>query len=223
MFPLGKCAMPWNIKVSYRYLRIPCLRYTTIGRPWPKLINLCTNVALITQHSLHFCRLERNVISCMANRIKTTSKYQVKVWYFKQITTLAITSVLWHEGRSVHKSIHVGHVRVSEHIRWAVHNVTMYFMSALPLTSCQIRKSAGCACAGNTGNVFPPPQFRYPDMHHGMCVTHVPWCMPGSLNCIFIWNWRRGKRSRHSRRMRNPQVYASGRGPIAAIKCIMNV
>ena len=20
-----------------------------------------------------------------------------------------------------------------------------------------------------------------PDMHHGTCVTHVPWCMPGSL------------------------------------------
>ena len=20
-----------------------------------------------------------------------------------------------------------------------------------------------------------------PDMYHGMCVTHVPWCMPGSL------------------------------------------
>ena len=22
-----------------------------------------------------------------------------------------------------------------------------------------------------------------PDMHHGSCVTHVPWCMSGSLNC----------------------------------------
>ena len=22
-----------------------------------------------------------------------------------------------------------------------------------------------------------------PDMHHGTCVTHVPWCMSASLNC----------------------------------------
>ena len=26
------------------------------------------------------------------------------------------------------------------------------------------------------------PLVSDPDMHHGTCVTHVPWCMPGSLN-----------------------------------------
>ena len=25
------------------------------------------------------------------------------------------------------------------------------------------------------------PHVNYPDMHHGTCVTHVPWCMSGSL------------------------------------------
>ena len=25
------------------------------------------------------------------------------------------------------------------------------------------------------------PLFSDPDMHHGTCVTHVPWCMSGSL------------------------------------------
>ena len=50
-----------------------------------------------------------------------------------------------------------------------------------PWASCQIRKIAGCACAGNAGNVFPPPaRVSDPDMHHGRCVTHVPWCMQGS-------------------------------------------
>ena len=55
--------------------------------------------------------------------------------------------------------------------------------------SCQIRKIAGCACAGNAGNVFPThrlqrkPLVSDPDMHHGTCVTHVPWCMSGSLTC----------------------------------------
>ena len=55
--------------------------------------------------------------------------------------------------------------------------------------SYQIRKIAGCACAGNAGNVFPRRRFQRkslvndPDMHHGTCVTHVPWCMSGSFTC----------------------------------------
>ena len=55
--------------------------------------------------------------------------------------------------------------------------------------SYQIRKIAGCACAGNVGIIFPHPRFQRkplvsdPDMHHGTCVTHVPWCMSGSLTC----------------------------------------
>ena len=59
----------------------------------------------------------------------------------------------------------------------------------VPWASYQIRKIAGCACAGNAGNVFPRRRFLReplvsdPGMHHGTCVTHVPWCMPGSLTC----------------------------------------
>ena len=55
--------------------------------------------------------------------------------------------------------------------------------------SYQIRKIAGRACAGNAGNVFPRRRFQRkplvsdPGMHHGTCVTHVPWCMSGSLTC----------------------------------------
>ena len=70
---------------------------------------------------------------------------------------------------------------------------------------------------GMPGTSFPPPQIRDPDMHHGTCVTHVPWCMPGSLNCVFLWSWWRGKRSRHSRRMRNPQFYVSGKRPMRSM------
>ena len=32
------------------------------------------------------------------------------------------------------------------------------------------------------------------DMHHGTCVTHVPWCMPGSLTSGFLWSRWRGKK-----------------------------
>ena len=60
---------------------------------------------------------------------------------------------------------------------------------SIPWASYQIRKIAGCACAGNAGNVSPRRRFQRkplvsdPGMHHGTCVTHVPWCMSGSLTC----------------------------------------
>ena len=82
--------------------------------------------------------------------------------------------------------------------------------------SCQIRKIAGCACAGNAGNVLPQPGVSDPDMHHGKCATHVSWCMPGPLTSSYLWSWWRGKRSRHSRCMRNPQFYVSRKRPIEA-------
>ena len=70
-----------------------------------------------------------------------------------------------------------------------------------------------------------PPRVSDPDMHHGTCVTHVSWCMSGSLISGFPWGRRRrktvslevgdgGKRSRHSRRMREPQFYVSGKRPM---------
>ena len=61
---------------------------------------------------------------------------------------------------------------------------------------------------------FSPPRVSNPDMHHGSCVTHVPWCMPEWLTGSFLWSRWRGKRSRHSRRMHNPQFYVSGKRPM---------
>ena len=48
-------------------------------------------------------------------------------------------------------------------------------------------------CGRNAGNVSPPPKASDPDMHHGTCVTHAPWCMTGSLTSGFLWSPRRGK------------------------------
>ena len=59
----------------------------------------------------------------------------------------------------------------------------------IPWASYQIRKTVGCAWAGNAGNASPRRWFKRkplvsdPGMHHGTCVTHVPWCIPGSLTC----------------------------------------
>ena len=68
-------------------------------------------------------------------------------------------------------------------------NVKQRDVITRPWASYQIRKIAGCACARNAGNVFPHCRFQRkplvsdPGMHHGTCVTHVPWCMSGSLTC----------------------------------------
>ena len=36
---------------------------------------------------------------------------------------------------------------------------------------------------------FSPPHLVSDlDMHHGTCVTHVPWCMTGSLTSGFLWS-----------------------------------
>ena len=72
-----------------------------------------------------------------------------------------------------------------------------------------------------TTNVFPLPGnagFVSPATvgtvgHASTCVTHVPWCMPWSLTSGFLWSLWRGKRSRNSQRMHNPQFYVCVRGP----------
>ena len=87
---------------------------------------------------------------------------------------------------------------------------------ALAWASCQIRKIAGAHARGMPGTFSPSPQVSDFDMHHGTCVTHVPWCMAGSLTSGFLWKRRRGKLSRLSRRMRNLQFYVSGKRPIEA-------
>ena len=59
--------------------------------------------------------------------------------------------------------------------------------------SYQIRKIAGARVPRMLGTFFPPPRVCDPDMHHGTCVTHVPWYMPWSLTIGFLWSRRRGK------------------------------
>ena len=84
-----------------------------------------------------------------------------------------------------------------------------------PWASYQLRKIAGCACAGNVGSVFPrrrfqrKPQVSDPSMHHGTCV-HARAVMHGG---IAYPRWR-GKRSRHSRRTRTRNFTYLARGPL---------
>ena len=66
-----------------------------------------------------------------------------------------------------------------------------------------------------TGTFSTQPPVSDPNMHHGTCVMHLLLCMPGALTSGFLWSRWRGKRSRHSWRMRNPQFYVSGERPMA--------
>ena len=66
-------------------------------------------------------------------------------------------------------------------------------MGMIAWASCQIRKIAGAHAPGMPGTFPPSPQVGDPGMHHGTCVTHVPWCMPRSLTSSFLWNRRRAK------------------------------
>ena len=69
------------------------------------------------------------------------------------------------------------------------------------------------AHAPGISGTFSPP-LSDPDMYHGTCVTSVAWCMSGSLPSSCLWSRWRGKLSRYSRRMRNPQFYVSGKRPM---------
>ena len=75
---------------------------------------------------------------------------------------------------------------------------------------------------GMPGTFSPPPRVSNPDMHHGTSVTHMPWCMPGSLTSGFLWSRWQGKPSQHSLRMRNLQFYVSGKRPIEVTKWMAN-
>ena len=72
--------------------------------------------------------------------------------------------------------------------------VLLTIIHMAPWTSCQIHKLRVAHAPGMPGTFSPPPRVSDPDMHHGTCVTHTTWCMPGSLDSDFIWNRWRGKR-----------------------------
>ena len=60
------------------------------------------------------------------------------------------------------------------------------FKNHSPWASYQIRKIANAHAPGMPGTFSPPPWVSDPDLHHGTCVAHVPWCMTGSLTSSFL-------------------------------------
>ena len=86
--------------------------------------------------------------------------------------------------------------------------------NVMPWASYQIRKIARCACARNAGNVFPATDFK------GNRGLAIPACITARAPrtcrdaCRDSLPAVAGKTARHFRRMRNPQLYVSGKRPI---------
>ena len=61
---------------------------------------------------------------------------------------------------------------------------TVYAMGLLPDTSnCGLRMRRECWEHCPRHQLQRKALVSDPGMHHGTCMTHVPWCMPGSLTC----------------------------------------
>ena len=87
-----------------------------------------------------------------------------------------------------------------------------YTMGLLPATP----KLRVAHASRMPGTFSLPSRVSDPDMHQGTCVTHVPWCMLGSLTRGSLWSRWREKHSWHSRCMNRPQFCVSGKkGPMA--------
>ena len=98
-----------------------------------------------------------------------------------------------------------------KHLRapWGRFWPNMYAL-LLQWASYQIRKIAGCACAGGTRNVSSITA-GWRSQHALRYVRHACAVMPGLLTGGFLWSRWWGKRSRHSQRICNPQFRVSGK------------
>ena len=113
-----------------------------------------------------------------------------------------------HDIRQVSASLVLIWWKLSKNsVEWTETFQTELLWSIEPLVNGPLTRYAKLRVAhapGMPGTFTPPPRVSDPDTYHGTCVTHVPWCMTGSLTSGFLWSRRGGKRSRRSRRMHNP-------------------
>ena len=73
------------------------------------------------------------------------------------------------------------------------------------------------------GMFSPTPRVSELDMHHGTCVTHVPWCIPGSLTSAFFWSRWRGKRPGLPYACATRNFSYLTKGPWNNIQCLFDI
>ena len=64
--------------------------------------------------------------------------------------------------------------------------MVLYLVFCLGPLARYVKLLVAHAAPGMPGTFSSPPGLSNPDMHHDTCVTHVPWCLPGSLTSDFI-------------------------------------
>ena len=112
---------------------------------------------------------------------------------------------------------------------WLVHSFASLSRSLVIYRICHCYpQRIHCVCAltryvklrvahapGMPGTFSPPLRVSDSDMHHGTCVTHVPWCMPESLSSSFLWSRWRGKSFRYPRACVTRNFTYLARGPFS--------
>ena len=72
-------------------------------------------------------------------------------------------------------------------LMWQQYNAVSGCWHHGPLTRLRVTHAPGMP------RTFSPPLWISDfDMYHATCITHVPWCMPGSLTSSFLWSRLRG-------------------------------
>ena len=113
---------------------------------------------------------------------------------------------------SSHKHVYWGHLGSAFASHKLQTHKTILAMGLLPdMQNCGLRMRRECKERFPHHQLQRKPLLSDPGMHHGACVTHVMHA--GIANP----RWR-GKRSRHSRRMRNPPFCVSGKRPMESCK-----
>ena len=158
------------------------LLYTDLG--WPRGI---------TRPNVLLSSLLPTLVQFMIIQVMHYLRYDIWMKSWKKVPSRLNMFSLNYARSSAHINLFniCGHA-FSAKASFIIYAVTIH-SAFLQWASYQIRKIAGAHAPGMPGTFSPSPQVSDPDMHHGTCVTHVPWCMPGSLTSGFLWNRRRGK------------------------------
>ena len=86
------------------------------------------------------------------------------------------------------------------------------------MENCGLRVRQECREHFSHHRLQRKPLVSDPSMHHGTCV-YARAVMHAGIANLRWW----GKRSRHSRRLRNPQFYVSGKRPMIPMCTVSNV
>ena len=171
----------WGFEVRFYVI------YVSPTRCW-------TNILFEGGHGSYVTSLQRIPIFCSKEIGYALSEKSYFLWM--NLATEQLVSFMWLEMKLTPwwpYLLREVNVRQSLfHCMWYLPVTSWKYINLHAWASYQKRKIEGCACAGIARNVSPLPQVSNSDRHHGTGVTHVSWCISGSLTCGFLWCRLRG-------------------------------